>query len=269
MAHRRKSLSRVLTAALATVLVSVISMLVLAPAAFARVTIVPGSVDGGGTETFAIRLANERSGVPTTRLELTFPIDQPIPFVDVAPADGWTVRVNMRPVQPPVTVGDQVISEAVGSIVWEDGEVGSNQFKQFLVTAGPLPADGRLVLTAEQGYADGTAERWTDPAAPGTPGAPTVVHVPRPAEAPADQPVESASGRVGSAAVPSDVPIVDDAATAEQTDLTLWFLLVAGVLVVTIAVVGYRFVLRRKPTRRSPEKIRAAVEPVRERVGRR
>jgi uncharacterized protein YcnI len=267
MAHRRKSLSRVLTAALATVLVSVISMLVLAPAAFARVTIVPGTVDGGGTETFAIRLANERSGVPTTRLELTFPADQPIPFVDVAPVDGWTARVTMRPVEPPVTIGDQVISEAADSIVWEGGEVAPRQFAQFLVTAGPLPSDGRLVFTAEQGYADGTAERWTDPAAPGTPGAPTVVLVPR-AEPPADQATESVPGPVGSGSAPSAAPVVDDVAPAEQTDLTLWFLLAAGALVVTVAVVGYRFVLRRRPTRR-PEEIGTAVEAIRERVGRR
>jgi uncharacterized protein YcnI len=267
MAHRRKSLSRVLTATLATALVSVISMLVLSPAAFARVTIVPGSVDGGGTETFAVRLANERD-VPTTRLELTFPIDVVIPVVEVAPVDGWTATVGMRPVDPPVTVGDETVDEAAASIVWEGGEVAPKQFEQFLVTAGPLPQDGRLVLTAEQSYADGTVDRWTDPAAPGTPGAPTVVLVPRPAEAPADQPVESAPGSVDSGAGPGDAPVADDAPAAEQTDLTLPFLLAAGVLVVAIAIVGYRFVLRRKPTT-NREEIHTPVEAVRERVGRR
>jgi uncharacterized protein YcnI len=233
MAHRRKSLTRVLTATLATALVSVISALVLSPAASAQVTIVPGTVDGGGTETFAVRLANERSDVPTTRLELTFPTDIVIPSVEVAPVDGWTATVNMRPLDPPVTVGDRAIDEAAASIVWEGGEVGPNRFEQFLVTAGPLPPDGRLVFANVQGYADGTEDRWTDPAAPGAPGAPTIVLGP-------------------------------DAA-AEAADPTLWVLLVGGVLVV--AVVGYRFLARPDRTTK-PEGIDARVETVPERTGR-
>jgi uncharacterized protein YcnI len=267
MACSRKSRPRVLTAILTTVLVSAISMLVLSPAAFARVTIVPGTVDGGGTQTFAVRLANERD-VPTTRLELTFPTDVAIPAVEVARAGGWTATVEMRPLDPPVTVGDQVFDEAAASIVWEGGEVAPSQFEQFLVTAGPLPSDGRLVFTAEQGYADGSVERWTDPAAPGDPGAPTIVLVPGPAAAQADQPVGSTPGGAGSAPGTSGAAVVDDAAAAEAADLTIWFLLVAGVLVVTVAVVGYRFVQRRKPATR-PEEIRTPVEAVPEREVRR
>jgi uncharacterized protein YcnI len=228
MAHRRKSLTRVLTATLATALVSVISTLVLSPAASARVTIVPGTVGGGGTETFAIRLANERS----------FPTDIVIPSVKVAPVDRWTATVRTRPLDPPLTVGGQAIDEAAASIVWEGGEVGPNRFEQFLVTAGPLPPDGRLVFTNVQGYADGTEDRWTDPAAPGTPGAPTIVLVP-----------------------------ADVTPTAKETDPTLWVLLVGGVLVVAIAVVGYRFLARRDPTT-SQEGIDALVETVPERTGR-
>jgi uncharacterized protein YcnI len=253
---------------LTTALVSAISMLVLSPAASARVTIVPGTVDGGGTQTFAIRLANERD-VPTTRLELTFPTDVAIPAVEVARAGGWTATVGMRTLDPPVTVGDQVFDEAAASIVWEGGEVAPSQFEQFLVTAGPLPSDGRLVFTAEQGYADGSVERWTDPAAPGAPGAPTIVLVPGPAAAQADQPVGSAPGGAVSGAGTSDAAVVDDDTAAEQADLTIWFLLVAGVLFVTIAVVGYRFVVQRRKPATSPEEIGTPVEAVPEQEVRR
>jgi uncharacterized protein YcnI len=230
---------------LATALVSVISMLVLSPAASARVTIVPGAVDGGGTETFAIRLANERPDVPTTRLELTFPVDIAIPFVEVAPVDGWIATVAMRPLDPPLTLGDRTIDEAVASIVWEGGEVGPNQFEQFLVTAGPLPPEGRLVFANVQGYADGTEDRWADPAAPGIPGAPTVFLGPDAGEAAGGAP------------------------TARESDPTLWVLLVGGALVLAVAVgaVGYRFLARRDPTT-SPAGTDAPAEAVPERTGR-
>lgn len=228
MAHRRTSLPRTLIATLTTALVSVIGLLVLAPAASARVSILPGSVPGGATEILAVRLANERTDVPTTRLELTFPADLPVPLVDVAPARGWTETVTMRPLDPPVTIGDEEFDEAVSSIVWEGGEVAPKEFEQFLVTAGPLPAEGRLVLTAVQGYADGTEDRWTDPAESGAAGAPMVVIVPGPAPD-ADQPT-------GGTTAGSDGAVAPDATSAAQPGSTPWLLLAGGVLAVAVAV---------------------------------
>ncbi|OLT23611.1 hypothetical protein BJF78_32025 [Pseudonocardia sp. CNS-139] len=68
--------------------------------------------------------------------------------------------------------------------MWEGGEVRPRQFQQFLVTAGPLPADGRIVFGAVQGYADGTVEQWTEPSpGPGVPGAPAITLVPQPVDA--------------------------------------------------------------------------------------
>src|SRR4051794_22871844 len=191
MACSRKTFPRILLATLTTALVSMICMLALAPVASARVTVVPGSVQGGGTGTFAVRLSNEQPDLVTTRLELTFPTDVVIPLVEVAPVAGWDVRVDMRPVEPPVTVDGEEVDQAVASIVWTGGEIAPRQFEQFLVTAGPLPADGgRLVLAAAQGYDDGTVDRWTEPAQPGWPGAPTLAITPDPGAAPAGQPAD-------------------------------------------------------------------------------
>jgi len=138
MACGRKSFPRILAATCA----SMICMLVFAPAAAARVTVVPGSVQGGGTETFAVRLSNEQPDLVTTRLELTFPPDVVIPRVEVARVGKWRAKVDMRRVDPPVTIDGEEVEESVASIVWTGGEVAPKQFEQFLVTAGPLPADG-------------------------------------------------------------------------------------------------------------------------------
>jgi uncharacterized protein YcnI len=249
MACSRKSLPRVVAATFTTALVSTICMLALAPAASARVTVVPGSVQGGGTETFAVRLSNEQPDLVTTRLELTFPTDVVLPLVEVAPVGKWDVTVAMRRVDPPVTVDGEEVDEAVASIVWTGGEVAPKQFEQFLVTAGPLPADGgRLVLAAAQGYEDGTVDRWTEPAQPGWPGAPTIAISPQPDAAPA----EAGSGAVAAA--------VTAEPAAEGITVLPWILLVSGVLVAGVgSFVGYRQQEQRRRAARRQWLVRTAI----------
>jgi uncharacterized protein YcnI len=261
MACSRKSFPRVLAATFTTALVSMICMLSLAPAASARVTVVPGTVRGGGTETFAVRLSNEQPDVATTRLELIFPADLVIPLVEVAPVDKWDVTVTMRAVDPPVTVDGQEIDEAVASIVWTGGEVAPKQFEQFLVTAGPLPADGRVVLAAEQGYEDGTVDQWTDPAPPGWPGAPTIDLVPGSGTAPSI----SAAGSMDSGAGPADAE-----PTTERTSPVPWALLATGVLVAGIgSFIGYRRQDQLRRAARRRQMVRTAIEKLSTEAGRR
>ncbi len=271
MAYSRKSVPRVLATMITTALVSMIYMLALAPAASARVTIVPGTAQGGGTETLAIRLSNEQPDTSTTLLELTFPTDVAIPVVEVAPVDGWVSEITMRPLDEPVTVGDREIDEAVASIVWTGGEVAPRQFEQFLVTAGPLPPDGRLVFAVVQGYDDGTVDQWTDPAVPGWPGAPTIDLVPDAGAAPADQPADGGAGPVDSGAGPAAAAsdAVSDAGQTAATDLMPWLLLAGGVLVAAVASgVGYQRLEQRKRAARR-RTARAVVENLPTRAGRR
>jgi uncharacterized protein YcnI len=242
----------------AAALVSVICMLAFAPPASARVTVVPGSVRGGGTETFTVRLSNEQPDLTTTRLEITFPPDFVIPFVQVAPAGGWDVKVTMRRVVPPVTVDGKEIDEAVASIVWTGGEVGPKQFEQFRVTAGPLPADGgRLVLAAAQSYDDGTVDRWSEPAQPGWPGAPMIVIAPHPDVAPAGRPVPVAAA-------------ADPRTPAVGVSVLPWILLVAGLLMAGVgSFIGYRQQEQRKRAARRRRMVRAAIATLPRTAGRR
>jgi uncharacterized protein YcnI len=194
MARNRKSPSRILTAVLVGTLLPLAAILALAGTASARVVVLPATAPGGSTQTFAVRLANERLDVAATRLELTFPADAVVPSAKVAPADGWTSRVVMRPLDKPVRVAGQEVGEAVSAIVWEGGRVGRQQFAQFLVTAGPLPAQGRLVLAAAMTYSDGSVERWNTPAEPGQEkaAAPAIGLVPPVTTTPAGPPSPSA-----------------------------------------------------------------------------
>jgi uncharacterized protein YcnI len=270
MACNRKSLPHALVVTFTTALISMTCMLALAPAASARVTVVPGSVPGGGTETFAVRLSNEQPDLATTRLELTFPADVVIPFAQVAPVGKWKAKVDMRRVDPPVTVDGEEVDEAVASIVWTGGEVAPKQFEQFLVTAGPLPADGgRLVLAAAQGYEDGTVDRWTAPAQKGWPGAPTIAITPHPDAAPAGRPAESGGAPVAAGSGPA-AAVADEEPAAEGAGVLPWILLAAGVLVAGVgSFVGFRQQEQRNRAARRRRLARTAIAKLPMGAGRR
>lgn len=234
MAHRRKPFAESLFA----VLTAVLGVLALAPPAAAQVSIVPDRVEGGGTHTFAFRLANERADTKSTRLELVFPATPPVAYVKVDPAPGWTVSVRPRPLDPPIEAGDKVIREAAGTLVFDGGAVAPRQFEQFLVTMGPLPADGRLLFEATQTFANGTVAHWnqtTSPAPAITFGAGPVAPA---AEAGAPQPV-----RADGAAGPAEQAPVGTGAAGGPPFAVLWGAF--GLALVVIAVTGYRAHRRR------------------------
>lgn len=229
MSHRWKALSRTLSA----LLTAVLGLLALAAPAAAQVSIVPDRVDGGGTQTFAFRLANERAETKSTRLELVFPQNPPVAYVEVAPAPGWTATVRPRPLDPPLHVGGKVIGEVAGTLVFEGGAVAPRQFEQFLVTMGPLPADGRLLFQATQTFANGAVAHWDETTSP----TPAITFGSGPATAPgsgAAQPVQAG----GVAAPPDEAAPPGAGGSAGLPFALLWGAI--GLSLVVIAAVGYQ-----------------------------
>jgi len=259
MAHPLKALSRALTAMLTTALIFVVCMLALAPAASARVTIVPGSVKGGETQSFAVRLSNERTGVSTTRLELTFPSDIQIPQAKVSKVKGWTATVVTRPLDPPVTVAGEEFDEAVESIVLEGGEVAPKQFEQFIVTAGPLPQTGRLVFAATQGYSDGGEDRWSNPTASGKEAAAPTITITAGGTSP--------TGRSGgtAATLVSDTPGGEE--EEEGPSVLPWALLAFGLVGAGSALIVWNWPPGKRAIRAIPTTAGSATKRVLEKVG--
>lgn len=233
MAHRRKALPRILFA----LLTAVLAVLVAAAPAAAQVSIVPDRVDGGGTHTFAFRLANERTDTKSTRLELIFPPTPPVAYVKVDAPPGWTATVRSRPVNPPIEAGGTVIREVADALVLEGGAVAPRQFEQFLVTMGPLPAEGRLLFQAAQTFANGTVAHWNQATSP----APAITFgsgpaAPAAAEAGGQQPVPAADAAA--------VPVGQGPPSGGGPPFAvLWGAF--GLALVVIAVVGYRAHRRR------------------------
>ncbi|PWW53710.1 DUF1775 domain-containing protein [Actinokineospora spheciospongiae] len=239
MAYRRKALPRGLSALLAAVL----GAIALSSPATAQVSIVPDRADGGGTRTFAFRLANERTDTKSTRLELVFPATPPVPYVKVASAPGWTATIRPRPLDPPIEADGKVIREVVGALVFEGGAIGPRQFEQFLVTMGPLPAEGRLLLGATQTFANGAVSRWDQNTAPapvinfgagsGAGGGAAPAAVAPAGEVDAAQPFQ-----VVDTAAPADQGARSAGTTGGPPFAVLWGAL--GLALAVIAVVGYR-----------------------------
>jgi uncharacterized protein YcnI len=228
MSHGRKALSRTLSA----LLTAVLGMLALSAPAAAQVSIVPDRADGGGTQTFAFRLANERADTKSTRLELVFPQNPPVAYVEVAPARGWTATVRPRPLNPPLRAGGKVISEVAGSLVFEGGAVAPRQFEQFLVTMGPLPADGWLAFEATQTFANGAVAHWNETTSP----APVITFGSGPAPVPGPAAAQPVQG--DGAAAPVEQAAPDPSAVGGPPFAVLWA--AVGLAFVVIAVAGFR-----------------------------
>ncbi|WP_236794984.1 DUF1775 domain-containing protein [Amycolatopsis sp. GM8] len=254
MPHRQKPFLRGLFTLSA---VAACLLAVSAPAA-AQVSIVPDRTTGGGTQTFAFRMANERTDTTSTRLELVFPQVPPIAYVQVDPVPGWTVSIRPRPLDPPLRAGDRTVNEVAAALVVEGGAVQPREFEQFLVTMGPLPADGKLVFDATQTYANGAVAHWTgESAGPAiTLGSGAV-----PGAAPGPAPV-SASGAPGQ----QTVSVAPNVAAPHESSSSggLPYALLWGALGVAVAVLaGVWYQARRRAARPAESSVDLFDEPER------
>jgi uncharacterized protein YcnI len=152
----------------------VTALAVLAPAAFAHVTVsAPGATPGGGDQLITFRVPNESAkGASTIKLQVSLPTDTPIASVDVAPHPGWTSAVKTVTLAKPIVTDDGDITQAVSEITWtadstSDG-IKPGQFDQFVIIAGQLPDSETLTFPAIQTYSDGTVVKWIQVPAPGS-----------------------------------------------------------------------------------------------------
>src|SRR5262249_14375945 len=103
----------------------------------------------------------------TIKLEVTFPLDTPVPSIQTKPLSGWTAEVRKEKLPNPVKSGDREITEAVRSVVWtaQPGvRIGPGEFNEFEVSGGPLPANvDELRLRGAETYDDGPVVNWNEP----------------------------------------------------------------------------------------------------------
>jgi uncharacterized protein YcnI len=222
---------------------TILTVLAANPAA-AHVTVNPSQVVGGGFATVTFRVPNE-SDAKTNKVKITLPDSPVFAFVRVKRAAGWDYKVTMTPVNPPIQLGNQTITEVVKTITWSATSpyyaLRPTEFIDLDVTLGVLPTSGQVSFPTLQYYDDGTVVSWTDPVVPGQPSpahpAPTLTLVSA-AAAPAAAP--AAATRIELASADSDT------APAMSSG---WYALIAIAGVLLIAVLAQRTVLSRRNRR--------------------
>ncbi|WP_131743484.1 YcnI family copper-binding membrane protein [Actinomadura roseirufa] len=138
-----------------------LSLVGLATAASAHVTVNPGTAEQGGFSKVSFRVPNERPDAGTVKVQVDLPADHPIAFVSVRPVPGWTVKVDKAKLKTPLKMEGSTLTEAVSRITWSGGKIEAGQFEEFDVSLGPLPTDtDRLMFKAEQTYSGGEVVKW-------------------------------------------------------------------------------------------------------------
>jgi uncharacterized protein YcnI len=146
-----------------TLAVAAVALVATAPTAAAQVTVSPGEAPKGGFTTLAFRVPNERDDSTTTEVEVNLPEDHPIRRVRVRPTPGWDYEIEMRTLDEPLVDDEgEETTEVVGKITWT-GEIGTAEYQEFEVSAGPLPEDvDQITFPSIQTYASGEEVRWID-----------------------------------------------------------------------------------------------------------
>ncbi|WP_269857571.1 YcnI family copper-binding membrane protein [Streptomyces sp. RPT161] len=220
----RRGLRRVaVVGALATT-----GVLASAGAAFAHVTIHPDSYPKGASDgTLTFRVPNEEDNASTTKVDITFPADHPIPSVLVTPVAGWTAQVKTVQLRTPIKTDDGNITDAVSEVIWTGGKIDPGNYQDFTVAFGQLPTDtNQLVFKALQTYSDGKIVRWIEEQQPGQP-----------------QPDNPAPTLTLTAATPdsdasSAAPKASTTASAKASDSTARILGIAGLVVGLLGLVA-------------------------------
>lgn len=144
-----------------------------ATAASAHVSVDPDDTAANGYSHLTFNVPNESPTAKTNKLEVSLPTDTPFTSVSVKPVEGWTAQVVTGDLPKPVTVSGTTVTKAPVSVVWtadEAHQLGQNQYQQFSLSVGRLPAEGtKVTLKAAQGYTDGSVVNWDEETAEGQP----------------------------------------------------------------------------------------------------
>ncbi|MFE2427773.1 YcnI family protein [Streptomyces sp. NPDC059373] len=228
-----------------TALVSTLAatgVLAAAGAAFAHVTVHPGSYERGATDgTLTFRVPNEEDTAGTTKVQVFLPTDHPILSVLVTPEAGWTADVKTTRLKTPIKTDDGTISEAVSEITWTKGEIKPGQYQDFNVAFGQLPDDtDQLTFKTLQTYSDGKIVRWIEESQAGQ------------AEPESPAPVlelTKAAAPVASSAV-SKTPATSAAVATATSDSTARGLGIAGLVVGVLGLLAAGFAISRNRSAR-------------------
>jgi uncharacterized protein YcnI len=114
----------------------------------AHVTIAPGAVPANSSQRFVVRVPSERPEA-TVKLRLELPPGMGAPRF--LPKPPWTYEL------------EKDASGKVTAVTWSGGEIGPQEFDEFVFTARVPATPGPLAFKSEQTYKSGTVVAWSGP----------------------------------------------------------------------------------------------------------
>ena len=212
------------------VAVSAIALIALAGPASAHVSVASDDATAGAPDSIlTFRVPNEQDAATTTKVDIKFPVTNPIASVKPAAIPGWVVTSKQVTFNPPIKTDDGTITDGVGEVTYTaaPGNKGIpiGGFAAFQILVGPLPKTSQVAFPVVQTYSNGKVSAWiepvTDPAKP--PENPTAILTLQPANAAASPAPAAAAPTVNL----SDYAKTSDANTGRTFGLIG---LIAGVL---------------------------------------
>lgn len=128
-------------------ILSVLLTLSVSSVAWAHVTVSPEEVPPGDFETLTLNVPNEKE-IPT--IEVRAEVPEGFTISGVQPVPGWEHEFEEQ-------------GGVVRAITWAGGEVGPQEFQQFLISAQTPEEAGEYTWAATQTYQDGSVVEWASP----------------------------------------------------------------------------------------------------------
>jgi uncharacterized protein YcnI len=147
-----------------------VSLLVLAPAAVAHVSVSSPDAAPGGYGKLTFRVPNESDTASTVALRIQIPEEAALASLSVQPVAGWEVTTTASGLPEPVGAEGGEISTYVSVVEFraEDGEgIAPGEFQEFALSGGPFPDVDSVAFPTVQTYSDGTESAWIEPTVDG------------------------------------------------------------------------------------------------------
>jgi uncharacterized protein YcnI len=136
------------------------AVLAVAAPALAHITVQPPEAVVASFSRFVVQVPNERDDANTIRVQVQLP---PLAFVSFQDTPGWDRTVEMETPDEPLEVFGEQITEVVGTVTWEGGEIQPGEFEEFEFSARMPEGTTQLEFPAIQTYDSGEVVRWIGP----------------------------------------------------------------------------------------------------------
>jgi uncharacterized protein YcnI len=158
--------SRMLARAVAVLTAVLVSVVALAAAASAHVSVSSTDAAPGGYGKLTFRVPNESDTASTVAIKIQIPAEAALASLSVQPVAGWKVTTTTADLPEPVESDEgQEISSYVSVVEFraEDGGIAPGEFQEFALSGGPFPDVDSVSFPTVETYSDGSESAWIEP----------------------------------------------------------------------------------------------------------